>query len=208
MRHLTAPSVLILSLALVGCVSNDNITRLYLAPGHQGTEYSKVLVVGAHKNHDLRRRFEASVVRSLNDVGTAAVASTTALGADVDLNHESVVGAAEETQSSAVLVTRLLDADSRVAFQDGRVDIEAERRGDIPLLDFFRYDYVEYQDPMTIDTIYTVVLATDLYSAADESRIWGIESASVDKHSVEDVIDSAAVTIVRQLRRDGLISTQ
>lgn len=78
----------------------------------------------------------------------------------------------------------------------------------MPLVDFFRYDYVEYKDPMTIESVHSVVLATDLYDVADEVKVWSVETTSIDKRSVDELIDSTSRAIARQLERDKLIQSQ
>ena len=74
------------------------------------------------------------------------------------------------------------------------------------MADFFRYEYAEYQDPMTITTVHTVILATDLYDLASESKVWGVESTSLDKATVDATIDGASRAIARALSNDGLLA--
>jgi hypothetical protein len=58
---------------------------------------------------------------------------------------------------------------------------------------------------MTVTTIRTVILDTDVYDAASEKRIWSVESTSFDKQTAYGVIDGVARTISARLARDGLI---
>jgi len=103
------------------------------------------------------------------------------------------------------MITRLLDVESNTSVEEGRVTATAQRRNDIAMVDFFRYDYAEYRDPMTVSTVHTVILLTDLYNVADENKIWSVESTSFDKASVYGVIDGTSRGITDQLRRDRLI---
>jgi len=104
-----------------------------------------------------------------------------------------------------VLVTRLVDTNIRAEAEQGPSTLVVERRDDIPLVDAFRYTYNEYEDPMVVTTIRTVVLATDLYDVASEARIWSVESTSMDKESVYDIVDGASSALAGALARDGLI---
>ena len=196
---------LLFGLFLVACTTADRVVKLYEASDFEGGPFSNVLVVGAHEDSGTRRRFEDSVVNSLRASGTQAMSSIAIMGADVEINRETLLAAVGEADSDAVLITRLQDVQTRTQVEGGRVGAEAQRRNNIPLADFFRYDYVEYEDPMTITRVHTVVLATDLYNVADEAKIWSIESTSFDKQSVYGVIDSASAAISSQLTRDGLI---
>jgi len=188
-----------------GCVMPDRVVKLYQDPDFGGDPFSNVLVVGAHEDSDVRRRFENSVVRSLSAAGTDAISSIETMGSGQDITREALIAAAGTSGSDAVLITRLVDVQSQVEIEEGRSTAVAQRRSDVPLADFFRYDYAEYQDPMTITTVLTVVLATDLYSLADETRIWSVESTSFDKATVDATIDGASRAISDALSRDGLI---
>ena len=86
-----------------------------------------------------------------------------------------------------------------------RSTTEVQRKDADNLVDFFRYDYIEYEDPMSVSTVRTVVVSSDLYRVSDRARIWSVESTAVEKESVMDLIESTAVSTREQLRRDGLI---
>lgn len=193
------------SICISACSTPDRVVRVYEDTAYVGGPFSKVLVVGAHENADIRRRFEDSVVWHLNRAGTDAVMSIEAMGSAQELNRDTLIAAANSTGADAVLITRVLDVDARAQVTEGRTNVVAERRNDIPMADFFRYNYVSYQDPMTITTVRTVALATDLYGLRDERRIWSVESTSFDKASLDAIVDGASRALARALRNDGLI---
>jgi hypothetical protein len=72
-------------------------------------------------------------------------------------------------------------------------------------VDFFRYDYVEYQDPLALTTVHTVICATDLYAVSDSSKVWSIESTAFEKETVADAMADISSGIRAQLLRDRLI---
>jgi len=190
---------------IAGCSTPDRVVRVYEDADYVGGPFTKVLVVGAHENAEIRRRFEDSAVWHLDRAGTDAVMSIEAMGADQELNRDTLIAAANSTGSDAVLITRVLGVDARAQVSEGRTNVVAERRNDIPMADFFRYNYVTYQDPMTITTVRTVVLATDLYGLQDERRIWSVESTSFEKATLDAIVDGASRALVRALGNDGLI---
>ena len=196
---------MIAAATLAGCAMPDRVVKRYEDSDFAGGPFTKVLVVGAHEDGDVRRRFENGVVRSLNAAGTDAISSLTVMRSSQDISRESLLTATSTLGSDAVLITRLVDVESRAEIQQGRTSVTAQQRDDLPLADFFRYDYAEYQDPLTITTIRTVVLATDLYNVADENRVWSVESTSFEKETVDAVIDGASRAISSALERDGLI---
>ena len=191
---------------LSGCAASERIVKVFEDPNFDAGPFTRILVVGVHEDAGIRRQFENSLVAAMNTTGPAAVASLSLMSADDPIERDRVVAAARETAADAVLITRLLDSESTTTVQGRQsAGAEAVRRNDIALADFFRYDYVEYQDPMSITTVRTVVLSTDLYNVADENKIWSVESTSFDKGSVYGLIDGSSRSITDQLRRDGLI---
>ena len=114
-----------------------------------------------------------------------------------------VAAAARDTGSDAVLITRLLDSQARAEVEEGRATASAERRNDVPLADFFRYDYVEYRDPMTVTTVLTVLVASDLFDVATETRVWSGQSTAFEKDSVDAAIAAVAEAVTRSLRSGG-----
>ena len=190
---------------LWSCASSDRIARTYQDPAFDGGPFAKILIVGVSPDNGIRRRFEDSLVTAINPDNTVAVSSLAVMGADESVERESLLAAARETGSDAVLITRLLNAESNTSTQGGRAGVDTQRRGDIPLADFFRYDYVEYQDPLTTSTVNTVSLTTDLFGVADETRVWSADSVSLDKASVYGLIDGSTGSISMQLTRDGFI---
>lgn len=192
-------------LLLAGCAASDRVVKIYESPDFNGGPFNKILIVAAHEETGTRRFFENSFRTVLNENGAIAVTSLSVMGPGEPIEREPVIAAVRETGADAVLVTRLLDVASTTTAQGGRSTAQAQRRDDLPLADFFRYDYVEYQDPMTTTTASTVVLSSDLYNVADENKIWSAESVSFDKGSVYGVVDSATRGLTNQLRRDQLI---
>jgi len=60
-------------------------------------------------------------------------------------------------------------------------------------------------NPSTINIARTVVLSTELYSAADEKRIWAIETTVTGKENVPLLIDDVVARIAGQLRKDKMV---
>jgi hypothetical protein len=121
------------------------------------------------------------------------------------ISRDSLRTIVENENFDAVLITRLVDIRTRVEDREGRSTAEARRRNNIALADFFRYDYVEYQDPMETTAISTVVLATDLYDVATEAKIWSAESTAIDKTAAFETISGVSRALASTLSRDGLI---
>ena len=194
------------SLALCACASTgDRIVKVYEDRAALVGPYSLILVVGAHEQAATRRTFEDSVVRALAALGTEARSSLTVMDEAQAIDRESVVAAVREAGADAVLVTRVVDIEAQTEIEQGQTQTELARKSDVPLADFFRYEYVESADAMTATTVRTVILETDVYDAASEKKVWGVESTSFDKQTAYGVIESVARAVSAELARDGLI---
>jgi hypothetical protein len=194
------------ALALAACAATgDRIVKVYEDRAALAGPYSLILVVGAHAQTGTRRTFEESVVRSLTALGTDARSSLAVMDEAQAIDRESVVAAVRETGADAVLVTRVVDIEAQTEITQGQTQAERQRKSDVPLADFFRYDYAESPDAMTVTTVRTVILQTDVYDAASERKVWSVESSSFDKQTAYGVIDGVARAISAELARDGLI---
>jgi len=193
------------TVALLGCGTADRVVRLYENPEFVGGPFTNILVVGVHEDADARRRFESGVAGAIREGGTSATPSLNFMRSSDGISRESIVEIVDRENFDAVLVTRLVDLDVQVERREGRSTAQAQRRDDLALVDFFRYDYVEYQDPMTTTAVRTVVLVTDLYNVADESKVWGVESTSIQKDSVFDLFNGISDALAGALSADNLI---
>ena len=194
----------LLASALASCTTPGRVERLYRDTAVTEA-FANILVVGVHEDGTVRRRYERSVAAALEDAGVIAASSLSVMQTSDEISRDTLVVAAQETGADAVMITRLLSVESRAEVEQGRSTFDASPRGNVPIADFFRYDYAEYQDPMVITTVRTVVLATDLYSVATENRVWSVESTSFDKASDDAILYDVARSISRALTNDGLI---
>ncbi|NIW24811.1 MAG: hypothetical protein GWN29_09730 [Gammaproteobacteria bacterium] len=200
----TIPAALC-ALVLLGCGTSSRVVTLYENPEFTGGPFTNILVLGVHEDADARRRFESGVASAIREGGTSATPSLNFMRSTDEISRDSIVEIVETENFDAVLVTRLVDLDIQIERREGRSTAQAQRRDDLPLVDFFRYDYVEYQDPMTSTTVRTVVLVTDLYNVADESKVWSVESTSIQKDGVYELINDISGALASALTRDNLI---
>lgn len=193
-------------LIVAGCGgSTAQLVKTFEIAEPTGAPFSRVLVVGAHKDRSARRQFEETMVDALRAHQVDAVSSIASMPSGAELSVQTVGNAARETRADGVLVTRLMDVKWSTDFEEGRSTTEVRRKEDGNLLDFFRYDYVEYEDPMHATAVRTVVVASDFYRVSDRTKIWSVESTAVDKENAMDVIEAIATSTRTQLQHDRLI---
>ena len=200
------PICLLSALVLAACAgSSGEVVKTYELTKPLGAPYSRILVVGAHPDRAVRRQFEDTLVASLRDAQVDAVSSISMMSPETKLDRETVTAAAETARADAVLVSRLQDVRYSAIRSEGHSTTQAQRKEGNNLVDFFRYVYVEYEDPMTLPTVRTVVVSSDLYRVSDHTKVWSVESTAVAKETAMEVIESIAASTSRQLRRDELV---
>ena len=77
------------------------------------------------------------------------------------------------------------------------------------IVDFFRYDYKEVENPGYLRAKISFVLSSNLYETAGGTLVYSIETVTSDKNTdyntvVFDIIENTSVKIGQRLRRDGL----
>jgi len=184
--------VLLLGLLLArAATAADEVVKTYQDPAFTAT-VSKILVVGVHEDFGVRGQFENTVARALRAAGTAGEASLYSLSSAAELTPDALVAAARKARADAVLVTRV-------------VDVKTENPGATTTFTEYFQAYSKYADPMPVTTAYTVRVRTDLYTVANQTRVWSAESTAIEKQNLFGVIDGIAKAVTAQLRSDGLI---
>lgn len=198
-------SFALLGLALSACSSGPQVIKTLHDDAFKGVTFHSILVIGVASNHTNRAQFERQVVSGINATGAAATAYHTVVGRNPSVNRNDITNAIRSRGFDAVLITRVKGQERSFSESQGAPITARERRDvDGNAFNLFRFDYVELNDPVTVNITATVNLVTELYSAADEKKVWAIETVNSAEH-VGLLIDEESAAIVRELSRDKLI---
>ncbi len=192
------------SILLAACAASTRVAKTYSDEAYAKSSFSNFLVIGVAGNYNSRAQFERTVVSGLRAEGASASPFYSIVPGNEPISRDAVLGAVRSGSFDAVLVTRVLDQQTDVHVKSGSAGAKASTIGGSPV-NFFRYNYEELNEPQSISLNTTVVLATELFSSADEKMIWAIESSSTDDEVIGVLIDNVAASIVGRLRRDGFI---
>ena len=198
---MSLPKVLLLiavSAVATGCATSASPDLAKLA-------YSNFLVIGVAGDYNNRAYFERSVVSGIRAKGSSARAFHVVTPGNKPLTREAVKDAIESGGFDAVLVSRVLDTESDLGVKSAVTGTKVTRK-DGGVLDLFRYDYEELDEPMSLELKAKVNIATELYSAATEQKVWSIDSVSSATENIGKLIEDAAENVVKRLHRDDLIS--
>jgi hypothetical protein len=184
------------------------MTATWHDEAYKRRSFDRILVVGVTDDQFRRRGFESAVVNALAGKRTEAVSSIEIMDADTALSDASLDAAGDKIQADAVLITRLTNTTVTAKQIDSRINVQAQAKGG-NIVDFFRYDYKDVEDPGYLQAKISFVLSSNLYETAGGTLVYSIETVTSDKNTdyntvVFDIIENTSVKIAQRLRRDGL----
>lgn len=189
---------------LSGCGTTSS-SNTFSDPEQSGAAFNSFLVIGVAGDYDSRAQFERMVVSGLRAEGVTASPYHVVIGGNKPLTREDVLGAIRKYGFDAVVVTRVLDTESDLEVRSTVTGAKITRK-DEGLGKLFRYDYEEFDEPLSLTIDMQVTFGTELYSAETQSLVWSSESKGPKADNVGELIDETAESVVRQLRRAGKIA--
>jgi len=167
--------------------------------------FGNFLVIGVAVDYNARAQFERSVVSGIKAKGASAGAYHVAAGGNKPLTRETVRDAVARGAFDAVVVTRVLNTESAATVKNTVTGTKVTRK-DGGVLDLFRYDYEELDEPISLTVDMKITFSTELYNAADESLVWSAESTGPRGDNLGELIDNMAEAVVREIDRADKIA--
>jgi len=184
--------------------TSTKVTKILDDPDYRKARFSNVLVITVAADYNRRAQFERTVVSGIRKTGAEATAYYTVVGHNPPVSSSDIMNAVRARNFDAVVFTRVKDRTEEINVKDATPDAQATAIGG-NLFDLFRYDYKEYNEPENIRLSTTVVLISQLYATADKKNVWAIEIKSSDRESIDNIVESAATAVAKQLARDKLV---
>jgi hypothetical protein len=200
----TSPVALVLAILVSACASSPAVVKTLHEPAYRDAIFRNYLVIAVTENYDVRAQFERQLVSAIRTNGAAATAYYTVVGNKPPVTRESIATAIREGGFDAVLLTRVKGLENKVEVHGAAPETKTTRRSGTAF-DLFRYDYEELNDPDSVQIETTIVLVSELYAAADEKKVWAIESSVSSSEGAGVLIDTEVETIIRQLQKDKLL---
>ena len=194
-------AAVIAALLTVSCGGpGTDLKRTHFEPAFQKKPVSDILVIGVSQEEKARLHFEKRFVRALKTAGIDAVASAEAVAIppDMKLEKEAILKAVKIYGSDAVIVTHLVDIETKEAFN----------RSELNAAGFYGYYglwHSYHHDPGYSMEQTTVWLETHLYDVATESLVWSAESKSWNVQSERQVIGDVIQGVVKDLIKSGVV---
>jgi len=176
------------------------------ASNFDGAAVKNILVIGVAVDYEGRARFERKLASELKGAGVNATPLYSVGGGNKPIDRDAVQALVKANGYDSVLISRVLNRDSDASVKAGSSGAKAIRKDGRPV-NLFRYDYEELNEPVTFNIDLSVTYTTELFEAVNNDKIWAIESTISKKEVLEDLINEAAETIVRRLKKDRLIGS-
>jgi len=198
-------SIVAVSLVLAACGSTGTVKKTLDNPIYTDSSYNDILIIGVAGDYDNRAAFERAMVSRIKAEGADATAYYTVVGRNQPITRNTVSNVVRSRGFDAVLLTRVVSQATDMSVQDGSSETKVSRKEAGRAVDLFRYDYEELTEPRDLIISSSVVLSVEMFHVADETRMWAIESTIADVENIGQLIESAADTIMAQLKKDKLI---
>lgn len=198
MRIRTATSIVIaIFMALGGCATSAGpatVIRTLHKPNQPG--FHNILVVSVAGEFASRASFEQQLASAIAASKASASPYYTIVGRKPPLTRGYLDDAIRVRQFDAVIFTRI----------KGQEQEELSRTRPVgAAFDLFGYDYDELNRDVAIGETQSITFVSELYATATREKVWSIDTLSVDKSSVSDLIAEQALTIADQLKADRLL---
>jgi len=173
------------------------IIRTKLDPEVGATQLTNILVISVAGNHGERARIEQGLSTALTTDSTTASPYFAVIGRNSRLTRNTLNTAIKSRQFDSVLFVRLQGQD---------IPGLAPGRPTGRSFQLFLYDYEEFNRPADLPRGSTVTLLCEIYTAANEKKIWGIESLSFESGNTAEMIELQVSSIARQIREDRVLA--
>ena len=193
---------------LTACAGSPSVTRTQDVDTADAP-YDRILVAVLFKDFDYRRFLEKEIVNAFAKKGVDAVAMTSMTDTRTVLNRATVVDRIGQAGADAVLVTQLVDLNTRSKVKDARPKA-TYNYWPTYWYNVFEVELTEYVEPSYTRFTDSVTLSAAIYSVASEERVWAIETDWTVSQDMEfgmdySVIVDEAEAIVAAARRDKMV---
>jgi hypothetical protein len=200
-HHTMQPSIrlalLVLVSLLIGCASAPEPTTVIRTRYNPAVEgFNNFLVISVTGDYATRALVERDIVSAISSDDVTASAWYTVIGRRPQVNRSLMEDSIRSRGFDAVLFIR----------EKGQEQEElAPLRPVGAAFDLFGYDYEELNRDIQIEQSRAITFVIELYDAIAQQKVWAIEALSVQKQTLQDLIDEQVVTIALQLQEDELL---
>lgn len=180
------------------CAPTTKLTRVWRDDTHKGGFLRSIMVVGVSKNA-LRGKFlEDAFVKEFERKGLRATASGAQVSSNRALDVDTIRAEAQRLKMEAIFVTHFVSIKDKSVFLHPSIPPPP---GEGSFASY--YSSAQYSGRDEEET--NVRLKSNLYETSTEKLIWSVSSETIDADTVDELVDSLAKVVIKNLRQDNLI---
>jgi hypothetical protein len=160
---------------VAACASSPQTTTTQALSSSADAPYDKVLVVALFEAFDARRYLEKEIIAQLADRGVEGIAMTSMSDSRTIINRDTVVDRVQKTGADAVLVTQLVSYEAEGEIKGARPEATYNFRPTY-WYNVFEVELTEYTEPDYTQFTNQIALATDVFSAQTQQKVWSMSS--------------------------------
>ncbi len=192
--------MLILVLITAGCASTT-LTNSWRAPDYSDA-ISSLVVVGVSKQASVRRVFEDEFAAQLDAQGVRAVPSYTLVPEDGPIDEDSLRKAVESSGADAVIITRLVKVENKVAVSQPSPPITAR----YPYYyGYYSRAWVGYYEPPVVQQYDIVISETTVFVKDRAEPVWSGTTETFAPTDLKKETTGFAKVVIEALSKEALI---
>lgn len=192
------------ALSAAGCSTITNFSATWTHDDYRNQGIHKVLVIGMFERTGHRGTYESAVAEALGKRDIVAVSSLSVLPPNEEISEETFRKYFKDQNIDAVIITRLVSADSRQRWVPGYS--YAVPYGYYNYYGYYARSWDVVHSPSYMVEETEINLETNIYAVPDGDLIWSGMSQTLDPADVVDAARSSAGALVRELRRAGILA--
>jgi hypothetical protein len=205
-RRAGAWAVLSAAALLAGaCASNSQLVNMWHDPQASPRPLNNVMVVAIRRNETMRRVWEDTFVRALQERGVTAVPSYR-LYADHAPDTSEVADAARNSRFDGVIAIHPLGTSTTEHYVPGYTTLEPVSRHN-PWTGWYHTYYTDVYNPGYVETEQVVRYQVDVFSADENGQlVWSGITETIDPRSDVAVNREISRLIVPELAHAGIVT--
>lgn len=195
----------IVMLAFAACASAPQVGPTMVVPDSADVPYDNVLVLALFSKFDTRRYLEDEIASRLEAQGVKAVTSTSMMTSKTPLTRQFIVETMTELGSDSLLLTQLADLHTAGKVKNMSPEGTYNVRPTY-YVNVYSVEQTEYIEPVDVQFTHELSTSSDLYSASQQEKVWGIITHSRIKENVDHMRDYSIIVREAEAIAGSLLS--
>jgi hypothetical protein len=175
------------------CAPTTKLTRVWKDDTYKGGFLRSIMVVGASKDALRGKMLEDAFVKQFERSGLRATASGAQVSSNKALDIDTIRAEAQRLKMEAIFVTHFISVKDKSVFIHPSIPPP-------PGENSFASYYRSAQYSGRVEEKTDVRMKSNLYGTSTEKLIWSGSSETIDAKTVDELVESLAKVVIKNLR--------